>query len=76
MVDDDPIVSKLNQRRGVAARPGFLVVGERSEILDRIREYRAAGISKFVLIPVAQGDADLMEQTRRLVEEVIPRAES
>ena len=74
--DDDPIVAKVNQKRGVAGRPGFLVVGKRAEILERIRQYQAAGISKFVLIPVAQGDADLMEQTRRLIEEVIPRAEA
>jgi alkanesulfonate monooxygenase SsuD/methylene tetrahydromethanopterin reductase-like flavin-dependent oxidoreductase (luciferase family) len=68
-------VSKLNRKRGATTRPGFLVVGQKSEILERIHAYRAAGISKFVLIPIAQGDADLMEQTRRLVEEVIPSAE-
>ena len=73
--DDDPIVSKLNRKRGATTRPGFLVVGQKSEILERIHAYRAAGVSKFVLIPIAQGDADLMEQTRRLVEEVIPSAE-
>ena len=33
----------------------------------------AAGISKFILRPAARGDAEMLAQTRRLVEEVLPR---
>ena len=73
--DEDPIVSALNRKRGASARPGFLVVGSDRDILDRITAYREAGISKFVLIPIAQGDEDLLEQTRRLVGEILPQAE-
>ena len=47
-------------------------VGDAAGILRRIREYEAVGISKFVVRPIAEGDDDLMEQTRRLVEEVLP----
>ncbi len=43
-------------------------------MLDRIAAYRDVGISKFVLIPLAQGDQDLLEQTRRLCAEVLPVA--
>jgi hypothetical protein len=43
-------------------------------VLARIAAYRDAGISKFVLIPLAQGDAELLEQTRRLAAEVLPVA--
>ena len=30
------------------------------------------GVHKFVLISLAEGDDDLMDQTRRLAEEVLP----
>ena len=73
--NEDPIVSALNRKRGASARPGFLVVGSDQDILDRISAYREAGISKFVLIPIAQGDEDLLEQTRRLIGEILPQAE-
>ena len=59
--------------RGPLARD-YLCVGGAPEILTRILEYRRAGVSKFVLIPLARGDADLFDQTRRLVEEVLPVA--
>lgn len=51
----------------------YLAVGDAGAILARLDEYRAAGVSKFVLRPVAKGPRDLLEQTRRLVAEVLPR---
>lgn len=56
----------------VLARKGYAVVGDAAAILERVDAYRAAGASKFVLIPIASGDEDLMEQVRRLLAEVIP----
>ena len=50
----------------------YAAVGDAATILERVAEYRRAGISKFVLIPVARGADDWMEQTRRLVAEVLP----
>lgn len=50
----------------------YLAVGDAASILRRLDEYRAAGISKFVLRPVAKGPRDLIEQTRRLAAEVLP----
>ena len=38
----------------------------------RVEAFRAAGISKFVLRPLASGDADVLDQTRRLIEDVLP----
>jgi alkanesulfonate monooxygenase SsuD/methylene tetrahydromethanopterin reductase-like flavin-dependent oxidoreductase (luciferase family) len=73
--DDEP------SRRGVAAlaRLGpdvdpkdHLAVGDATTILGRIQEFRAAGISKFVLRPLAAGDGDVLDQTRRLISEVLP----
>ena len=43
-------------------------------MLERIAQYRAVGVSKFVLIPLVQTADELLEQTRRLSAEVIPVA--
>jgi probable F420-dependent oxidoreductase len=50
----------------------YVAAGDAGTILARVAEYRAAGISKFVLRPIAEDAADLLEQTRRLEAEVIP----
>ncbi len=74
---DEPIVeqsARLFARfaRGVDPRR-LVAVGDADAIVRRVEEYRAAGISKFVLRPIAAGDDDLMLQTTRLIEEVVPR---
>ena len=51
----------------------YMGVGDANDIASRIREYIDAGASKFVLRPIATSDDDLMAQTRRLMEEVIPQ---
>lgn len=66
---DDEVVAGV-ARAGLAR--DYLCVGGAADILARIREYQRAGVSKFVLIPLARGDADLFDQTQRLVEEVLP----
>lgn len=50
----------------------YMAVGKAETIAARIREYIVAGVSKFVLRPIAESDDDLLHQTRRLTEEVIP----
>ena len=52
----------------------YFALGEASAVLERIAQYRAVGVSKFVLIPLAQSETELLEQTRRLSAEVIPVA--
>jgi alkanesulfonate monooxygenase SsuD/methylene tetrahydromethanopterin reductase-like flavin-dependent oxidoreductase (luciferase family) len=52
----------------------LLAVGDAAAILARIAEYCAAGASKFVLRPIAVGEREVMEQTRRLIAEVLPVA--
>jgi len=76
---DDSLVSRAFAQRARAAGADFdpksyFALGEAKEVLERIAQYRATGVSKFVLIPLAQGEADLLEQTRRLAAEVIPAA--
>lgn len=81
----DPLVERFAAARRRAAGPGapiagddagqYVAVGDARAIIERVRAYCDAGVSKFVLIPIAQGDDDLMEQTRRLVAEVLPAVE-
>lgn len=67
---EDPLVGRFALTRNF--QQGYAAVGDASTVLERIDEYRKAGVSKFVLIPVADGDDDLMEQVRQLVAEVLP----
>ena len=49
------------------------VIGDAATIIDRIGEYVAADASKFILRPAARGDDEMLEQTRMLIEQVLPR---
>jgi probable F420-dependent oxidoreductase len=51
---------------------GYFAIGDAATILGRIAEYVESGISKFILRPVARGEEDMLEQTRRLIETVLP----
>ena len=73
---DDPGVAKVmaqyRDRTGRDPRDVF-AIGDAEAILRRLGEYVAAGASKFILRPIADGDADMLAQTRRLTEEVLPQ---
>ena len=49
------------------------VFGDADAIVERIARYVENDASKFILRPAADGDEDMYVQTRRLVEEVLPR---
>ena len=73
---DEPIAQQA--MKGISARlsqdpTDYLAIGSADVIANRVQAFIEAGCSKFVLIPIAQGTKDLMAQTQRLVEEVIPR---
>ncbi len=53
-------------------RSRYFAIGDAGAIVDRIAAYVAAGISKFILRPAARGDEEMLSQTRRLIEEVLP----
>jgi hypothetical protein len=55
---------------------GYFAVGDAGLIAQRIGEYVAEGVSKFVLRPVGADEDEVMAQTRRLIEEVLPRVAS
>jgi hypothetical protein len=42
---------------------------------ERCHQYIDAGVSKLVLSPMARGDADIADQTARLLDEVVPAVE-
>jgi probable F420-dependent oxidoreductase len=72
---DDPGLGRLfeayKKRTGRDPRAHF-AIGGAAEIVDRIADYVAAGVSKFILRPAARGDEDMLAQTRRLIEDVLP----
>ncbi len=49
-----------------------MAVGGAEEIIELCQVLRDVGISKFVLRPMASRDEDMLEQSRRIAEEVIP----
>jgi probable F420-dependent oxidoreductase len=73
---DDPIAQRTaaaySRFPGAPEPRSLLAVGGAADIAGRTREFVEAGISKFVLRPIAEGDAEIMSQTRRLIEEVVP----
>jgi probable F420-dependent oxidoreductase len=73
---DDPVSRRYLE--ALEARLGkdpaaFVAIGDAETIVERIRAYRAAGAHKFILRPMASGTEDMLAQTRRCIEEVLPR---
>ena len=73
---DDPGVAKVMEsykaRTGRDASVHF-AFGDADAIIERIASYIENDACKFILRPAADGDEDMYAQTRRLVEEVLPR---
>ena len=72
---DDPALERLFEayRRRTGRDPGrHFAIGDAEAIVERIAAFVAGGISKFILRPAARGDAEILAQTRRLIEEVLP----
>ncbi len=73
---DEPVVQAELQR--LRARfpdrdpAGSIVAGTAADVVARIREYVAVGVTKFVMRPVARGDDDFMAQTRAFIDTLIP----
>jgi probable F420-dependent oxidoreductase len=52
--------------------PSYFAIGDAEAILERIAALVAAGVSKFILRPLAGGEAAVLTQTGRLIDEVLP----
>jgi probable F420-dependent oxidoreductase len=55
---------------------GYFAVGDAGTIVERLGEYIAAGVSKFVLRPVGASGDEVQAQTRQLIEQVLPQVAS
>lgn len=76
-MDDAPVQRAAAglQRQNPNGDPrDYLAVGSEQDILARIRAFLEAGASKFVLRPLGADDDDILDQTRRLIETVVPIA--
>ncbi len=74
---DDPGVARVMDayRKRVQRDPlDYFAIGDATTVMDRISAYVDAGLSKFVLRPVASGEDDVLAQTRLVVEQILPKA--
>ncbi len=72
---DDPGLLRLMDayRKRTGRDPAnYFAIGDADTIVARIAEYVEAGVSKFILRPAGRGDEEMLAQTRRLVDEVLP----
>ncbi|MFK7896522.1 MAG: LLM class flavin-dependent oxidoreductase [Myxococcota bacterium] len=49
-------------------------IGDAGDVLDRLKAFRAGGVTKFIAIPLAKSAEDMIEQCRLLDAEVLPHA--
>ncbi len=57
--------------------PGrYFAIGDEKAILDRIAEYVDVGVAKFILRPVGVDEDEIIVQTRRLIEKLLPLVEA
>ena len=66
-----PLFEAYKKRTGREPKDYF-AIGDGEAIVARIADYVDAGVSKFILRPAARGDDEIMAQTRRLIDEVLP----
>ncbi len=52
-----------------------LAIGNSSDIISLLKRHVEAGASKFVMLPMAADADDVMDQTQRLIAEVMPEIE-
>jgi probable F420-dependent oxidoreductase len=71
----DPVVGRAMdayaKRTGRDPKRQF-AVGDASTILDRVGEYVAGGVQKFILRPIGPGE-QVLAQTKLLIEQVLPQ---
>lgn len=72
--DDPALAAAYDAYRARTGREpaDYFAVGDARTVVGRIAAYVEAGISKFILRPVASGEQEMLTQTRRLIEEVLP----
>ena len=72
---DEDIVQRHNEglTRLLGRSPdAYTSVGGSAEIMALLNRFRAAGIHKFILRPIASGTDEMLAQTRLLIDKVLP----
>lgn len=73
----EPVIQKQAARLARAGAPGdpntYFAVGDADAITEYLERHIEQGVSKFVIRPIAESDAEMLAQTRMLTETVIPR---
>ena len=72
---DEPIMQRYiaGFTRSLGKPPdAFTAIGGPDEIMAKLRGFREAGAHKFILRPIAAGTDDMIAQTKRLIDEVLP----
>ena len=54
----------------------LMAVGDKDDIVELTNQFLNAGAQKFILRPIASGTEDMLEQTNRLIREVLPEIAS
>jgi len=63
-------------KRSKADPATYFGVGDADDIVERIAQYVDAGVSKFIVRPVAVDETFVLDQTKRLIEDVLPKVEA
>lgn len=76
---EEAIVQKYNE--GLAKRlgrepEGFTAVGGVEEMMKLVHDFIDAGVHKFILRPIASGADEMIEQTKLMVEKLIPEIDA
>lgn len=75
----EPLVARyrtlLSERLGRDA-DGLMAVGGSDDMLALLNRFRAAGVHKFVLRPIAADGDDFLRQTRLFVERLLPEVDT
>ena len=64
------------QKRTGRDPSGYFAIGDEKVILDRVAEYVAVGVEKFILRPVGADGDEVIAQTRKLIEKLLPLVEA
>lgn len=66
---------RMSARRTIDQDDYLWAIGDAHSVADIFKRYIEAGISKFVAMPIIDDGDDLMSQTRKLAEEILPAIE-
>ncbi len=72
---DAAVRTSIEATRAFTDQPpeDFIAVGSVEQVVARIEAFRAVGVRTFALRPLAATDAALLDQTQRIIDEIVPR---